>query len=128
MNKKIFALFLVLTLIFLGSCSEKKDNENNEKDNTQLSGAQGSSDEYVFKGKVSSLENRNCIEMEIIDSDIAFGTYWVLVSNETLYFDNNGNATDQSAIKVGDIIEVVFSGQVMNSFPPKISARKIYIK
>ena len=76
---------------------------------------------------MTDLSNSRHIEMEIIDSEIAFGTYLALTDKDTLFFDNNGGAITREDIKVGDIIEVVFSGQVMQSFPPKIYAQKIYL-
>ena len=126
MNKKIFALVLACITLFLLGCepdiSGKDDKNNGGESDLPLEAG-----EVVFKGKVTSVDGRDFIEMEIIDSDIAFGTYWVLVGSETAYFDLEGNTVGRDSIKVNDVIEVVFSGQVMNSFPPKIAARKIYV-
>ena len=130
MNKRIFALILLLTLIFVSGCENKKADDKPKEENNSALGTNTDrpSDEFIFKGEVTSVDNKKYIEMEIIDSDIAFGTYWVLISEETLFFAADGSSADISAVKVGSIIEVAFSGQVMNSYPPKIAARKIYIK
>lgn len=126
MNKKILALVLACITLFLLGC-EPGGGGNDDKEKGGESNLPLESGEVVFKGKVTSTEGNDFIEMEIVDSDIAFGTYWVLVGSETAYFDLDGNSLDRDSIKVNDIIEVVFSGQVMNSFPPKIAAKKIYV-
>ena len=130
MTKRILALALLVLMVFAVGCNKQgADDENN-------GGAQGGSSveekneygEFFFKGEITSLESKNYIEVEIIDSKIAFGTYWVLVADETLYLNNSGATITRDDLKVGDTIEIIFSGQVMNSMPPKIMARKIILK
>ena len=84
--------------------------------------------EFFFKGKVTSLEDRNHIEMEIIDSQVAFGIYWVIIDSSTVYVNAEGVTITKDDIKAGDTIEVIFSGQVMMSLPPRIYAQKIILK
>lgn len=122
MSKKIIAIAILMMTLILAGC-QPADNggagggieEKNERG------------EFVFKGEVTDLSNYRHIEMEIIDSNIAFGTYHALTDKSTLFFDNDGNTITRNDIKVGDVIEVVFSGQVMQSFPPKIYAQKVYL-
>lgn len=52
----------------------------------------------------------------------------VLTNEKTLFFDESGNQTTKSSIKVGDTILVTYSGQVMMSYPGQISALTITIK
>ena len=130
MNKKVLALALAVITLFLAGCNNKNDdmdNTNKENNSTSDTKIELQSGEVVFKARVTSVENSDFIEGEIVDSDIAFGIYWVLVSDLTEFYDINGNSISRSDINVGDTIEIVFGGQVMNSFPPKISARKIYL-
>lgn len=119
MSKKIIAIAILMMTLLMAGCQPTEGGGNEEKNERG---------DYVFKGEVTDLSNYRHIEMEIIDSNIAFGTYHALTDNGTLYFDNEGNAITRDDIKVGDVIEVVFSGQVMQSFPPKIYAQKIYLK
>ena len=119
--KKIIAILMMILL--MAGCQPTEDG------NVAGGGKEEKNEhgEYVFKGEVTDASYYRHIVMEIIDSEIAFGTYHVLTDAETKYFDNNGNAITREDIKAGDVIEVVFSGQVMNSFPPQIYAQKIYL-
>jgi len=65
------------------------------------------------------------LEVEVIESDYAFGEYWVITPQETEFFDSNGNKISRSDLKAGDKIEISYSGQVMMSYPPKIVAHSV---
>ena len=67
------------------------------------------------------------IEVEVYNSDYAFGTYWVLTSSQTLFLDSEGNTISRSGIKAGDKVEITYGGQVMMSYPPQIAARVVQI-
>ena len=123
MSKKIIAIAILMMTLILAGCQPTEGAYNTGGGNEE----KNERGEYVFKGEVTDISNNRHIEMEIIDSNIAFGTYLALTDNGTLYFDSNGSAIARENIKVGDVIEVVFSGQVMQSFPPKIYAQKIYL-
>ena len=84
--------------------------------------------EFFFRGVVKSVDNKYYISMEIIDSNVAFGIYHVNVDAGTKYVSAEGNGISRDDIKVGDTIEVIFSGQVMLSMPPQIYAQKIILK
>ena len=68
------------------------------------------------------------LEVDVIKADYTSGVHWVITPNETEYYDKDGNRIDRSDIKVGDIVEILFSGQVMMSYPPQIVAAKITVK
>ncbi len=80
---------------------------------------------FVFRGTVFEVAELLGVEME--ETDYSFGPYHVITSEETTYFDESGNPTSRDAIKIGSVIEITFSGQVMMSYPPKISAKSIKI-
>ena len=66
------------------------------------------------------------IEVDVIEGEYgASGIYWVLTSNETEVFGKSSESISLSDIKVGDTIEITYGGQVMMSYPPKISAISI---
>ena len=128
MSKRIFALALaVIMLLVTGCAADNNDEKGNGTNGDASNGGSGVEErnengDFVFKGRITSLDSSTQIEMEIVDSKVAFGTYWVLVGSETKYENKSGNEIKRSDLKVGDIIEVTFSGQVMMSLPPRISA------
>ena len=136
---KLIAIAILLITLFTAGCSKAPENHSPEKgvgtktdttneengglvnSNIKLEGS-----EVVFRGKVTKIDKHE-IQMEIVDSEIAFGTYRVLIQSTTPYFDANGNEITKSDLKIDDVIEVVFAGQVMQSYPPQISAKRIYL-
>ena len=79
--------------------------------------------DFVLKGVVKGYNTH--LEIEVIESDYAFGIYWVIVPNSTPILDKNGDNIQLSSLKEGDIIKVTYNGQTMMSYPPQIVALKI---
>lgn len=130
MSKRLLALVLALITLFLAGCNGEGGGSNEEngsgEDGESNSNIQLSEGEAVFKARVTATDNDRLIEAEIIDSDIAFGLYWVLTSDLTSYYGPDGQAIERKDISIGNTIEIVFSGQVMMSYPPQIAAKRIY--
>jgi hypothetical protein len=103
---------ILLCLLLLTSCSEKEGEEMNTK--------------FELFATVEEVVEHH-IEVEIYDSDYAFGTYWVLTGKETEYFDRDGNTITRDDLKSGDKIKISYGGQVMMSMPPQIVAGKIEV-
>ena len=82
-------------------------------------------EQFVLKATVKSVSDPHHIEVEVIESDYAFGVYWVLTGADTVYIDASGNSIAKSDIKVGDTVKITYGGQVMMSYPPQIVAYKI---
>lgn len=82
-------------------------------------------DEFYLIGIINNVEEK--INIEVIESEYAFGEYLVITSNETNILDKKGLNINKNNLKVGDKIKVVYSGQVMMSFPPQIVAYEIKI-
>lgn len=80
---------------------------------------------FALKARVVSVGE--LIEVEVYDSDYAFGVYWVITAPLTTYKGADGAEIPRSDIKVGDKVEITYGGQVMQSFPPKIVARDIRV-
>lgn len=117
MSKRLFAMALTFILLFAVGC-EPSGNSN-------PSGNGGENgDEFVLKATVNS-QTEHHIEVEVIESDYAFGVYWVLTGADTVFLDANGKAIAISDIRAGDIVNITYSGQVMMSYPPQIAAHKI---
>ena len=138
---KRFSLILVLILlvsIMATSCSvtetikcwanpnESDDQSANDNNNDSTTEVPDDGTEFVLTGIVTSISDR--IEIEVINSDYAFGIYWVLISDSTTIQRTDGSKISLSDIKVGDTVEITYGGQVMMSYPPQIAARKVTLK
>ena len=77
-------------------------------------------DTYKLYAIVKEVGDR--LEVEVVESDYAFGIYWVIVSDATELFLSDGTRASLSDIKAGDKIEIVYNGQTMLSYPPQIVA------
>ena len=135
--KRVLAIVILVMMLFAMGCrpvdnGDVGGNENNESNtnqgenrNVEEKNADG---EYFFKGKIISNNNDRYIEVEIIDSQVAFGKYIVNVDAGTVYVDANGNTITRDSLKADDVIEIIFSGQTMLSYPPQIYGQKIILK
>ena len=101
--------FALLPILF--SCKDKEKNE-----------AAGS---FKLLAIVKNVGEK--LEVEVIESDYAFGEYWVITPNETKYTDKSGTEINRSDLKNGDKIEITYGGQVMMSFPPQIVASSVKV-
>ena len=136
MSKKILAVMVLVMMMFAVGCNGGNDgtkgdgyiNEDGDIVNGNGVEERNADGEFFFRGVVKSVDNKYYISMEIIDSNVAFGIYHVNVDAGTKYVSAEGNGISRDDIKVGDTIEVIFSGQVMLSMPPQIYAQKIILK
>ena len=113
MKKYIVVVVLLLLACLLFSCLDNGGNESVEG--------------VKMTAIIKSINDK--IEVEVIEGEYGVsGIYWVIVSSDTVYLNENGNRILKSAIKVGDTIEITYGGQVMMSYPPQIVALKIQIK
>ena len=135
-TNRIIALILAFIMLMAVGCQkndgDKAPQKGENKPNAENGGIKNSSikleeSEAVYRGKVTSLGDSYALEMEIVDSEIAFGPYRVLIGDITTFYGVNGEKIDREDIELGDVIEVVFSGQVMMSYPPQIAAKRVYI-
>ena len=138
---KRFSLILMLILlvsIMATSCSvteaikcwanpnESDDQSADDNNNDSTTEVPDDGREFVLTGIVNSVSDR--IEIEVINSDYAFGIYWVLISDSTTIQRADGSKISLSNIKVGDTVEITYGGQVMMSYPPQIAARKVTLR
>lgn len=101
------------------SITENEAGENEAGEN------EAGEDEFFLEGIVK--DNEEHLEIEVINSDYAFGIYWVLISPETKIYSENGDAISIKDIEKGDVLKIVYGGQVMLSYPPQIVAHKIRV-
>ena len=149
MKKLLLGIILIFSVFMLFSCleneenntdtlpmdlenitneeSEKKDATAIDKDipaNENMDNSTEPRPTYTLKAIVKNVDDHH-IEVEIIESDYAFGIYWVLTSNNTLYYNENGSIINRNGIKIGTTVEITYSGQTMLSYPPQIVAYTI---
>lgn len=155
MKKSLFIILVLCALILLFSCNSKNptnddagsaaDNDIMVESDSSVPGKNSkteSSDvsndiskepdydkgvdnmnDFVLKGVVKGYNTH--LEIEVIESDYAFGIYWVIVPNSTPILDKNGSNIELSSLKEGDIVEITYNGQTMMSYPPQIVSLKI---
>ena len=81
-------------------------------------------DEPIMVAEIVAIGDK--IEVNVIEGEYdASGTYWVITGEDTVYETADGKAISADSLKVGDKIEITYSGQVMMSYPPQIVAKKI---
>ena len=68
------------------------------------------------------------IQVDVVQAEYAYGIYWILTDNETVYEDSEGNTLKKEDITIGDTVEITYNGQVMLSYPPQVVAHKIVKK
>ena len=133
MKRILTAILLLALTLSLASCSlfsrvfgKSNDNDNDNDSNDHDDGSKPGSD---FNMTASVTEIGDKIAVEVIESPYGnTGPFWVNTAKATEYFDKDGNAITRSDIHVGDTVEILYSGQVMMSYPPQIVAAKITVK
>ena len=88
MTKRILAIVMLVMMLFAMGCGPTDKgpvggNDNNSSNDNGDIKEINESDYFLYKGKIVSNENSRYIEVEIIDSQIAFGKYLVLVDAAT---------------------------------------------
>ena len=122
--KKFLITVLGLSLLpMLFACKSKSTNEKPREDANEE--ADTKNEAFRLMAIVKSVGER--LEVEVIESDYAFGEYWVIISPETEFLDKSGNKISVSDLKPEDKIEITYGGQVMMSYPPQIVAAKITV-
>jgi hypothetical protein len=109
MNKNLKRLLILATLPFLccGGCSRD------------------TSGKFIMTATITAINSH--IEVEILTDQYNSGIMWVNASNLTAIYDANGKKIKLNDLRVGDKIQIEYSGQVMMSYPGQITAKKITV-
>ena len=67
------------------------------------------------------------IEVDVIEGEYAYGEYWVITSDDTIFYDKDNNKITKNDLLAGDKIMIEYKGQVMMSYPPQIVAVSIKV-
>ena len=68
------------------------------------------------------------IEVMVTESEYTWGTHLVITSFDTQYIGKSGDKITRDKLSVGQTVEIIYSGQVMLSYPPQIVAQRITVK
>ena len=107
MKKFLSILLIIITLLSISGCK----NYMQEK--------------YVLKAQI--IDNGEKIEVNVIESDYAFGTYLVITGPTTIFIDQDGKIISKNQLTKGSVVEITYGGQVMMSYPPQSVAGVIKI-
>ena len=114
LKRTVFFALLLLLALALAGCGGSGDTGGKEMDEAER-----------FTLRATLLQVGERLEAEVIESDYAFGVYWVLTGEGTAYTDENGSAIARADLQPGDLIEITYGGQVMMSYPPQIVAQAV---
>ena len=127
MTKKILAIALAMIMIMLTGCvGELPDADLGAEAGGEQGAGQNRNDGFSLKATVTAV-HKDYIEVEVIESDIAFGVYWVRTGVQTVYTSSTGGLIIRNDIKAGQTVEITYSGQIMMSYPPQIVALGIKV-
>ena len=150
MRKLSIILVILIAAMLLFSCREEDSaSKEDDKDEVEESdkGADGTHggfngeddiidygaksmdgrDSFTMTAKVTDVTD-DVIEVEIISAPYEnTGTFWVRTSPETKFYSKDGEIS-RSDIKVGDTVKIIYSGQVMLSYPPQIVAHSVTVE
>ena len=124
MKKLTSVILLIAALVMLASCKDTGDGQNGKSDgtgediNTEMN-------VFIMTAEIKSVGDR--VEVDVIESEYGSGIYHVLTSDATEIIGKDGKKIEKSDLRSGDTVEITYSGQVMLSYPPQISAIKIKV-
>ena len=126
--KGIAILLLTSLLVACNSDPPDKgvgDTENRGSDNTESEKMEKISESVKMRAVIKEIGEK--IEVEVTESEYTFGIHWVITHSSTAYYGKAGESITRSDLNVGDTVEILYSGQVMLSYPPQIVAAKITV-
>ena len=125
MRKILLTVILLALTMSIFSCSAidrllGKDDENKSNDDSKPSG------DVRMIARITEMGDK--ISVDVLESEYTSGIHWVITSSGTEFYDKNGATIARSDLKVGDKVEILYSGQVMMSYPPQIVAARISVQ
>ena len=128
--KRIFRITLsILAILIAGaclfSCAAGTDNGDGNSPTPGNQNTDKPGDSVSMVARVTELGDR--ITVEVIESPYTSGVHWVITAPTTEYYAKDGTRISREDIKVGDKVEILYSGQVMMSLPPQIVAARISV-
>ncbi len=109
-------IVLLAAIMCLSSCKDTKGDKGDMDKNGGV----------VMTARITEIGEY--IVVEVLESEYTFGPHWVITSEETEFESAAGKGITRADLRVGDTVEILYNGQVMLSYPPKIVAQKIVVK
>ncbi len=123
--KRIFRIALsILAILIAGACLFSCAGGSDNGDGNPPSGDKPG-DSVSMVARVTELGEK--ITVEVVESPYTSGAHWVITAPATEYYAKDGARISRTDIKVGDKVEILYSGQVMMSLPPQIVAARISV-
>ena len=115
--KRILTLLLIfmLSLSLLASCTAGGDEPIPDVDG-----------KVTMTARIEAIGEK--IEVMVTESEYTWGTHLVITSDQTQYIGKGGERITRDKLSVGQTVEIIYSGQVMLSYPPQIVAHRITVK
>ena len=111
-----------------GGSSNNEVPSGSDDSGTQSKGGEVNNvNEFILKAKVVG-KNDTHLEIEVIESDYAFGIYWVIVPSSTPILSAQKEVISLDDLSAGTVVEITYNGQTMMSYPPQIVALSINVK
>ena len=123
MKKIIKSIIMLLSLSLLAGCAVV----GNEGGIDGRSNDNASVGEYKIKATVNGILDGELEVTATEDEKNAFGPYRALTNEKTKYYGKDGESVSRDNIKTGDVIEILYNGQVMRSYPPQIVAISVIV-
>lgn len=120
MKKIIKTVLMLISLSFLVGCFGKNETQGAPV----LRNA--NTEEYKIKAVVNKISDSE-IEVMVADDGEAFGVYRVHTTESTVYKTESEELISRDVIEAGDVIVIIYNGQVMRSYPPQIVALSIVL-
>ena len=129
MKKTLLTILLFILTVsiasYLSSCN-MSDSENDD-DSTDKNGDEDRpGSDFKMTAVITELNDK--IAVDVIESEYTSGIHWVNISEFTEFYAKDGSKITRGDLKVGDTVEILYSGQVMMSYPPQIVAARFTVK
>ena len=131
MKRIMINILLLLSLLTLASCHPGHSGSSGGSESGSNGGSEGGQSGEIGRSvsmiaRIDKLGER--LEVTVLESEYTFGTHWVITPEETEYFGKDGSPISRDELRVGDTVEILYSGQVMLSMPPQIVAARISVR
>lgn len=125
-NQRLSLVFLLIFTLVIPLISCQKNEEDTIPTMSQENTNEAASPTVQMEATVTKAGAP--LTVEVNKSQYTFGTHIVHLSENTHIQNASGQPISTESIRVGDRLTILYSGQVMLSYPPQIVALSITVK